>query len=359
MKRFAAALLTVCILLSASAAFAAKNSKKGTSVTKIIPDHTRLVMAPNTVWTLFCTVEPADAGNKDLAWSSSNEQIATVNAYGAVRARKTGTCRITCKAKDGSGITAAVSIQVKDHDIVIRNPGDLKVNFETAPAMVNITVRNKGVVSKKTCERQFHTENECVSSPTDKVLRPLKAGTDTISLVYIEGKTTVKTERRTVFVAPSAVGETMRLLKNGKPAPVTFLGIPWGSAWPTVRETLEKQGRGLKALSQRNDYLRSMLDGGDILFGNIPAYAAAANFTYTADDRMWEVRNALFRGDLYFDPEIPFETVMQAARSVYALNKGKKTGNKAYAWQRGHVSVTLTWTKRYTVLELLWDGTEE
>ena len=358
MKRLTALLLTVCILLSVTTAFSAKKTA-GTPVKKIVPDNTRLVMAPDTTWTLFCSVEPEDASNKNLAWTSSNEKVATVNAYGVIRARKAGTCKITCKAKDGSKASAVISVEVKAHDIVIRNPGDLNVDFETAPAMVSVTVRNRGTTTTKNCERQFRTKNGCVSSPADKVLRPLKAGTDTISLVYVVSKKTIKTELITVFVAPSAVSETARLKKNGKPAPVTFLGIPWGSPWPTVREALEKQSRGLKALVRQNDYLRSMLNGEEILFGNIPAYAAASNFTYTPGDKMWEVRNALFRGDLYFDPEIPFETVMQTARSIYALNKGKKTGTKAYAWQRGHVSVTLTGTKRYTVLRLIWDGTEE
>lgn len=365
MKRLIVLLLAVCILLSAGAAFAAEPAAlpgakaADVKVKKIVPDQqTRLIMAPDTTWTIYCTFEPADASNKSLTWSSSNEQVATVNAYGVIRALKEGTCRISCRAKDGAGASAGVNVQVKKHDVVIKKPGDKKVKFETAPAMVSVTMRNQGVVTTKNCERQFKTENGCISSPEDKLLRPLKAGSDTISLIYVESKKTVKTERYTVFVAPYAMGETMRLKKNGKPAAVTFLGIPWDSSWPTVRDTLAARGRGLKTLYQESERLRSMLDGGEILFGNIQAYAAAVNFTYTPEDRMWEVRNSLFQGDLYFAPEIPFDTVMQAAKSVYALGNGKKTGNKAYAWKRGHVSVTLTGTKRYTVLSLTWDGKE-
>ena len=52
-------------------------------------------------------------------------------------------------------------------------------------------------------------------------------------------------------------------------------------------------------------------------------------------------------------------TVMQTVRSVYSLDRGEKAGDRDYAWKRDHVSVTLTWTKRYTLLELVWDGTEE
>lgn len=365
MKRLMALLLAACILLTAAAASAAEPAgfpgaakAAKVKVRKITPDQTRLMMAPNTTWTVYCTVEPADASNKSVSWSSSNEKVATVNAYGVVRALKEGTCRISCKAKDGSGANAGINVQVKKFDVVIRNPGDLAVKFETAPAMVSVTLRNTGKATTKNCERQFRTENECVSSPKNKVLRPLKAGTDTITLNYVESKKTVKTDRYTVFVAPSAVGETMRLQKNGKPAAITFLGLPWGSAWPDVRDALEKQNRGLKTSYEENDRLRSMLDVEEIRFGNITAYAAAANFSFTPGDRMREVRNSLFRGDLYFAPDIPYGTVMLAVRKVYALGQGTKTTSNTYAWKRGHVSVTLTRAKRYTVLSLTWDGKE-
>ena len=154
------------------------------------------------------------------------------------------------------------------------------------------------------------------------------------------------------------MGEAARLKADGEPEPITFLNIPWGTAYPSVNESLQARGTGLKMLSQRNDYLRAMVDG-EILFGNLWAYSAATNYTYTAGDRLWEVRNGLFRGDLYFHPEISFDSIMQAARSIYSLDEGQKVGDRDYAWKRGHVSVTLTWTKRYTVLELIWDGTEE
>lgn len=327
-------------------------------VRKIVPDHTRLILPPGACWSLFWEIEPADADNRELVWASSDESIATVNQNGVVRARARGNCTVTCTSTDGSKVRAAINVQVKEHDLVIFEPGDVDVEFETEEVAVNITITTAGKTETKATERRFRTDNRCVSSPEDMVIRPEKAGSDVIRIEYMEKKKVVKTEIYLVFVSQAAMGEAVRLKADGQPEPIRFLNVPWGTAYPAVNEAMQKQGRSLKMLSQRNDYLRAMIDR-EIPFGNLTAFSAATNYTYTPGDRLWEVRNGLFRGDLYFDPEIPFETVMQTVRSVYSLDRGEKTGDRDYAWKRDHVSVTLTWTKRYTLLELVWDGTEE
>lgn len=57
------------------------------------------------------TIRPNDAKNKTLAWTSSNDNIATVS-NGTIRANKPGSCKITATTTDGSGISASVSVNV-------------------------------------------------------------------------------------------------------------------------------------------------------------------------------------------------------------------------------------------------------
>lgn len=327
-------------------------------VRKIIPATNRVVLPPGAGWSLFWTVEPEDADNKALTWKSSNERVAMVDQNGVVFARKPGNCTVTCMATDGSKVRGTFNIVVKEHDIVILEPGDIDVEFETEEASVNITINNNGKKEAKATQRRFRTDNRCVSSPEDMVIRPLKAGSDIIRIEYLVKKKAIRSETYTVFVSQAAMGEAVRLKEDGEPAPIRFLNVPWGSTYPTVNEYMQKRSKSLKPLSQRNDYLRAMVDS-EILFGNVWAYSAATNYTYTVGDRLWEVRNGLFRGDLYFYPEYPFDSILQAARSIYSLDEGQKVGDRDYIWQRGHVTVTLTWTRHYTVLELVWDGTEE
>ena len=62
---------------------------------------------------LTASVLPANASNKSLAWTSSDENIATVDANGLVTAVKEGTATITAKANDGSNVSAKCTIKVK------------------------------------------------------------------------------------------------------------------------------------------------------------------------------------------------------------------------------------------------------
>ncbi|MCM1497519.1 MAG: Ig-like domain-containing protein [Clostridium sp.] len=63
---------------------------------------------------LSASVVPGNAGNRALVWSSSNTEVAAVNANtGKVSAKMTGSAVITAATVDGSEITASVTVIVK------------------------------------------------------------------------------------------------------------------------------------------------------------------------------------------------------------------------------------------------------
>ena len=68
------------------------------------------IRAGNTI-TLIPTVSPRDATNPNVTWSSSNKNIAIVDAQGVVTAKNPGTVTITVKTSDG-GKTATCKITV-------------------------------------------------------------------------------------------------------------------------------------------------------------------------------------------------------------------------------------------------------
>ena len=58
-------------------------------------------------------VEPSDATNKNVKWTSSNSSIASVDSYGNVTAKSVGSCVITATARDGSDVKAQFTAYVE------------------------------------------------------------------------------------------------------------------------------------------------------------------------------------------------------------------------------------------------------
>lgn len=61
---------------------------------------------------LYAVVEPSDAGNSTLEWSSSNRSVAEVDPDGKVSAKGNGSCIISCWSTDGSGVNDRCEVNV-------------------------------------------------------------------------------------------------------------------------------------------------------------------------------------------------------------------------------------------------------
>lgn len=83
------------------------------AVDNIKLNKTATVMNVGDTETLTVTVEPANATNKTVTWSSSNPSVATVDQSGKVTAVGKGTATITAASIDGSGKTATCTVTVK------------------------------------------------------------------------------------------------------------------------------------------------------------------------------------------------------------------------------------------------------
>ncbi len=87
-------------------------NKQKIIVSKITLDITSVTLEVGDGEILTETVEPADALDKSVTWSSSNPAVATVTVDGEIDAVAPGTAVITAKAKDGSGVVATCMVTV-------------------------------------------------------------------------------------------------------------------------------------------------------------------------------------------------------------------------------------------------------
>ena len=84
----------------------------GTPVTSITLNETAINLNVGGSQTLTATVLPENASNKTVAWSSNDTSVASVNDSGKVTAHTRGSCTITCRATDGSGVKATCAVTV-------------------------------------------------------------------------------------------------------------------------------------------------------------------------------------------------------------------------------------------------------
>ena len=88
---------------------------KSVPVTSVTVNPSSKIMAVGSATTLTATVLPSNATNKAILWSSSDENIATVNPNsGYVLAKNPGTTNIRAFSQDGSGQYMNCTITVND-----------------------------------------------------------------------------------------------------------------------------------------------------------------------------------------------------------------------------------------------------
>ena len=86
-------------------------------VNRITLSETQVGMKVGETVQLTAVVYPSDADNTEVVWSSSDENVVTVDK-GYVKAVGEGVATITCTAADGSGVQATCSVTVTDHEYV-------------------------------------------------------------------------------------------------------------------------------------------------------------------------------------------------------------------------------------------------
>ena len=103
-------------------------------------------------FTLKATIAPRNASNKDITWSSSNSDVATVNSNGKVKAMSAGKAEIVAKSNNGK--VAKCTINVYRLELRIRTE-------EGEEACTDFNIAN---FKNQTIEYRIHKEDGSVSA---------------------------------------------------------------------------------------------------------------------------------------------------------------------------------------------------
>ena len=82
-------------------------------VKKISYGDSRIVITEGKTFSVDVSIDPVDASDKTVSWSSSDSNIATVDPNGVITAKSVGNCDIIVSAQDGSKATLKIPVVVE------------------------------------------------------------------------------------------------------------------------------------------------------------------------------------------------------------------------------------------------------
>lgn len=229
------------------------------SVTGVKLDKTSLVMTEGEEETLTVTIEPENADNKNVNWSSTDTKVATV-ANGKVVAKAEGTADIIVSSAENKDIKATCNITVNAKNIPVTG---VKLN-KTSLAMtkgdeetLKATVEPEEATDKSVEWRSDHPEIADVDEKTGKVTAK-DGGEANIIVKTIDGefsdtcKVTVSVPVEGVKIEldgteienlEKTVGETFTLKAKIEPSNATNQNVTWNSLDATVATVDPKNGK--------------------------------------------------------------------------------------------------------------------
>ena len=150
--------------------------------------------------TLTATVNPSNATNKNVTWTSSDNAVATV-ANGKVTAVKAGTATITVKTEDGNKTaTCTVTVTAKTYPVESVTLDKTSVELtEGAETTLTATVNPSNATNKNVT---WTSSDNAVATVSNGKVTAVKAGTATITVKTEDGN---KTATCTVTVTAKSV----------------------------------------------------------------------------------------------------------------------------------------------------------
>ncbi len=115
-------------------------------VTGVRLDKTSVELKINESLGLKASISPSDANNKEVTWTSSNEDIANVDENGKVTAIGQGKATITVTTKDGN-FKAICEVTVKNEEVPVVKVTGVRLDKTSAELKINERLELKASIS--------------------------------------------------------------------------------------------------------------------------------------------------------------------------------------------------------------------
>ena len=218
-------------------------------VTSVRLSHSSVSLEEGQSVNLSATIFPDNASNKNVNWTSSNNNVAKVN-HGVVTAVARGYARITATAADGSGKSASCSVTITG-DVLVSSiciSPDVRSMFTGKAAYFNATVCPQNATNRYVTWKSDDPTIATVNSDSGLVYAQ-KAGETVIRAIAKDGSNIEGVCNLTVIdpinVEDIALNRTCLVLYKGNthrlsarvcPSNATTKTIRWRSSKPFVAE---------------------------------------------------------------------------------------------------------------------------
>ena len=227
-------------------------------VTSVSLDKTSLEMVEGGELTLVATVNPDNATDKSVSWTSSDASVASV-VNGKVTALKAGTATITVTTTDG-GKTASCAVTVKTKLVGVTSVSLDKTTAELTEGdelTLTATVNPDNATDKSVT---WSSSDSSVASVANGKVTALKAGTATITVTTTDGGKTAKCEvtvkAKIIPVTSVSLDKTsLEMVEGGEltlvatvnPDNATDKSVSWTSSDASVASVVNGKVTALKA----------------------------------------------------------------------------------------------------------------
>lgn len=126
-------------------------------------------MLPNEHINLLFEIQPSDAFDKRLKWSSNNEEVATVDEKGEVYAHKSGTATITVTTYDGSVSNSCEIVVAKPVTGVSIEPAEVELTELGKTAQLTAKIQPEDATNKNVTWKSSN-ESVCMVSNSGELL---------------------------------------------------------------------------------------------------------------------------------------------------------------------------------------------